>query len=164
MLAELSAWIATTSVSQAVGNALWVVPFFQSLHLLAIAAVMAPVWLICFRLLGLAGRNRTIAETTRGLAPWIWRGLVVLLLSGVVLIVGEPARQLTSSVFLAKMAMLAVALAATVGFERLVTRGGPAWDGDGAAPGGVRFLAVAALGLWVAIAVAGRWIAYSGHA
>ena len=103
MLADLAAWLADTSISRSFGATLWVVPFSQSLHILAIAAVMASAWILSFRLLGLAGRAETIAQTYARYAPWIWRALVVLLLTGLVLIIGEPARQLTNAAFLTKL-------------------------------------------------------------
>jgi len=161
MLGDLAAWLADTELSRSVGAALWVVPFTQSLHILAIAAVMGSAWLIAFRILGIAGRSASIVETYARFVPWIWRALGVLLVTGIVLIIGEPARQLTNTAFLAKLVLLLAVVLLTVGLQAHMRVRAAAWDGPLGAPLGAKLLAVLQLILWLAIAVAGRWIAYT---
>lgn len=163
MLADFAAWLGGTLLSRSVGAALWVVPFVQSLHILAIAAVMASAWILSFRLMGLAGRAQTIAQTYARLAPWIWRALAVLLLTGIVLIIGEPARQLTNSAFFIKMALLIAAVLLTGWLQLALRRNAVAWDRPQGPPLAAKALAVLQLSQWLAIAVAGRWIAYAEY-
>jgi magnesium-transporting ATPase (P-type) len=163
MLADLAAWLADTSISRSFGATLWVVPFSQSLHILAIAAVMASAWILSFRLMGLAGRAETIAQTYARYAPWIWRALVVLLLTGLVLIIGEPARQLTNAAFLTKMVLLIAAVLLTAVLQLTLRRKAGDWDRPEGPPLAAKALALLQLSQWLAIAVAGRWIAYAEY-
>ena len=74
------------------------------------------------RLLGMAGGRQTISAMTRRYFPWVWFALAVLLLTGLTLVVGEPHRELLNAVFVAKMALLAVAIVLTAAFQLSVQR------------------------------------------
>ena len=142
------------------GQEAWIIPILQSTHILAIAAVMSAVAMIELRLFGMATAF-SFEQTIRRFVPLIWIGLAVLLATGAVLIISEPKRTLNGNpAFYLKMAMLIVAIAVTVAFQAAVRRN----------LGFVRSLArfgwvlqlsaLVTLALWIAIAVAGRWIAY----
>lgn len=151
-------WLSNTSLSQAIQNHNWVIPSVQSVHILAIATVMASVVMMDFRLLGVHGRGQTIPQVAHRFLPWVWCAVCVLAATGTILIIGEPGRELESQVFWLKMTLLACVLVLTGAFQFGAFRG--FWEKR-------RLLAcitaVASLGLWVAILAAGRWIAYMGH-
>ena len=159
MLQHFAGWLAQTGPSQFIQNVLWIIPAVQTVHILAIAAVLSSVAMIDLRILGLAGRA-TMAETADRYLPWIWWGLLALAVTGVTLITGEPVRSLTNPAFQIKMGLLIAAVAITLVFQRTVRRHAPAWEAPGPAAGTIRAAALATLLLWFAIAVAGRWIAY----
>jgi hypothetical protein len=162
MIRAICEWLAATPLSAMIGGTHWVVPAVQTIHILAIAVVLSSVLMVELRVLGFAGRSQSMAQTLRRFLPWLSGGLVVLAATGALLVVGEPARSLVNAAFWTKMGLLAIALAATLGYQRAQWRGtqGPA----AGAPAGVaaRGIAVLVLLLWFAIAVAGRWIAYAG--
>lgn len=178
MLHEFSNWLATTPLSVTVQSALWLIPLAQTVHILAIAIVFSSVLLLDLRLVGWAGREQSIAQTARRFLPWVWGGVLVLLASGLVLIIGEPARALLNPAFQAKLVLLAVVLVLTRIVQRGLARDPAAWDAPGvsaalAAPGvgsvaaggaltspAARVLGLLSLALWVGIVVLGRWIAY----
>lgn len=151
-------WLSNTSLSQAIQNHNWVIPSVQSVHILAIATVMASVVMLDFRLLGLNGRAQTIPQVAHRFLPWVWCAVCVLAASGTILIIGEPGRELESQVFWVKMSLLACVLLLTAAFQIGAFRG--FWEKR-------RVLAcvtaIVSLGLWVTILAAGRWIAYMGH-
>ena len=161
MLMHFARWLAATPASNEIQNVLWIIPLVQTIHILAIAMVLSSVGLIDLRLLGWAGVRTTVTDTTRRYVPWIWASLVVLLCTGAILITGEPVRSLTNPTFQLKMLMLLAAVAVTAAFQIAVSRNAPFWDHvpDHGRP--VKIFAIATLGLWLAIAVAGRWIAYT---
>lgn len=160
MLQHFAVWLATTSVSMFIQNVLWIIPAVQTVHILAIAAVMSSVAMINLRIFGLAGRGSTVAETANRYVPWIWAALVVLAVTGIVLITGEPVRSLTNPAFQLKMAMLVVAIIVTALFQGTVRRNAAFWDLAPRSAPTARAMALATMVLWCAIAVAGRWIAY----
>ncbi|MGZ3275532.1 MAG: DUF6644 family protein [Caulobacteraceae bacterium] len=160
MLQQFAAWLSQTPVSQFIQNVLWIIPLVQTIHILAIAAVLSSVAMIDLRIFGFAGRSTTMAETAGRYVPWIWWGLLVLALTGVTLITGEPVRSLTNPAFQIKMALLAAAIVVTLVFQKTVHDRAGAWDAAPRLSGAVRAAALGTLLLWFAIAVFGRWIAY----
>jgi hypothetical protein len=160
MLDMFSTWLESTVVSAMVQNVLWIIPTVQTVHLLAIAAVLSSVAMISLRVLGLAGGMLSMSDTSRRFLPWLWIGLAALAVTGVILIIGEPGRSLMSPVFQAKMAMLVVALAGAFYFAHTLRRNVATWETSASGRVGVRVAAVATIFLWFAIAIAGRWIAY----
>jgi hypothetical protein len=160
MVQEFCDWLSTTPLSVAIQTQFWVIPTVQTIHILAIAVVVACMAMLDFRLLGLAGMRQPVVAMANRFLPWTWGALVVLLLSGVILIIGEPARELLSPVFQVKMVLLAVVVGLTCLIQRSIRRRAAFGDWRGAA---ARSAAIASLLLWVAIVTAGRWIAYLEH-
>ena len=88
----------------------------------------------------------------------MWVTLVVLLLTGTVLIIGEPEREFINWAFWIKMPLIVVAGAATA---FLLSRLGQTdVVADVAARAQVRAPAVAVVVLWALVVVFGRLIAY----
>lgn len=87
-------WLEQTPASLAIQNAEWVVPAVQTLHILSIAAVMSSVVMIDLRVLGILGRDQPLHRVTQRFLPVVWWTLPLLLATGIVMIVGEPARRL----------------------------------------------------------------------
>jgi len=153
-------WLSNTPLSMAIQNAFWVIPTVQTVHIASIAVVMSSIIMVDLRLLGMAGRSQPVSAVITRYLPWVWVAVLVLLCSGALLIVGEPARELLSEVFWLKMILLVCALALTAGIQRGLRGGGGFWEQRRLIAG---LLAVVSLGVWIAILAAGRWIAYVEH-
>jgi hypothetical protein len=149
--------IDATALSQAIQSAKWVVPLVQTIHILAIAAVLSSILMINLRLLGVAGTDQPLARVSSRFRPVVWWMLPLLLASGAILIIGEPARALTNPFFQLKMFLLVCVIILTLLFQRMLNRDPQYWDGRAAL---ARTLAIVSLVLWCGIVFAGRWIAY----
>ena len=160
-MTQFSDWLAQTNASMTIQQQLWIIPLVQTIHILAIAVVLSSVGMIDLKILGLAGGNQTMTETARRFTPWIWTGLAVLLLSGLILIVGEPVRELGVSVFWVKMGLLLVAVASTAAFQLSLRRRVAFWEECEQTRWLINAFAITVFAVWCAIAVAGRWIAYA---
>ena len=159
-LDPLVSWLAATPLSVAIGSVNWLTPAVQCVHIVAIAALMACMTMSNLRVLGVVGREDSLAGFTRRYGAWIWPALLVLLVSGSVLVVGEPRRELQNKIFVTKMALVAAAAAMTLALQLPLRRDQAFWDGAGR----VRLsqaIALASILAWVAIIFAGRWIAYT---
>jgi hypothetical protein len=161
MLRPLADWIAATPLSKTLADQPWVVPTSQSIHILAIATVFASALMINLRLLGVGAKGRSVSELSNTLIPWMWRGLVVLLLTGGIQTLAEPVRQFVAPVFWAKMAMIIIVTVMTILFVRALRRNAPLWDDVSSRPLQAKIFAVVATLLWLAIIVCGRFIAYT---
>ena len=69
-------------------------------------------------------------------------------------------RELINPIFWIKMALIIVAVIATLAFNGAVKRRAAKWDA-GASTGGLRLAAILLLILWCAVMFGGRWIAYA---
>jgi hypothetical protein len=161
MLRPFADWLAATALSQQFQNHLWVVPTSQAIHILCICVVFTSALMINLRLLGVGASGRSISQLTGSLLPWMWAGLVILLLTGTVQIIAEPVRQFVTPAFWAKMTMILIVATMTAVFARKVRADAARWDASGTRPAGARVFAIGSSILWIAIIVCGRFIAYT---
>lgn len=158
-LDQFCAWLEATPVSETLQTVPWIVPAVQTVHILAIAAVMSSVLMINLRVFGVPGRDQPTGFSTRFL-PVIWWTLPILLATGIIMIVGEPVRSLENSVFQLKMCLLVTAIVMTLVYQRPLRRDPSFWHASAARRRSARVIAALSLALWVGIVFSGRWIAY----
>ena len=155
MLEAMSDAIAGTAASGYIADHLWVTPAVQSVHILAIAGLSGSVLMLGARLTRIAGADLPLKAVDRRFSRWIWWSALVLLVSGIVLVIGEPGRELLNTLFRVKMLLVLALLGLVWTFQRGLRGHTDAWaDGRGVALGIGMGL------LWFAIVAAGRWIAY----
>jgi uncharacterized membrane protein SirB2 len=158
MLDAFNNWLSATGLSVTIQNVLWIVPATQSLHYLALAVVLTSIAMLDVRLIGVAGRSQSVVHLAGRLLPAVWWALLVMAITGVILIVGEPHRSLNSETFWLKMFLLAVVLLMTL-VVQISMKGDPdKWE-RGAR--GAKLIGATSLVLWIGIVTAGRWIAYT---
>jgi hypothetical protein len=161
LLTNLATWIASTRLSILFGTTGGLIATSQSIHILAISAVFGSSLMINLRLLGVGASGRSVSRLAQTLLPWIWWSLIALLLTGLLQLIAEPARELGNTVFWLEMGMLVCVLALNVWFGRTVRARAAIWDSAATRPVSARLYAVASLLLWVAIILCGRLIAYT---
>ena len=162
MMATISNWLAATSFSVTVSGAAWVIPTVQSVHILAIAIVLSSVAMLDLRLAGLIGREQPVRSMALRTYPWIWWALAVLLTTGLIMIMGEPERELRNWIFWAKMSLIVAAVVVTMPVQRMLEESRYR-DHSPAQRSKIRALALLSLVFWVLVVVCGRWIAYAGE-
>ncbi len=156
-MSEFAQWLSSTGLSLGIQRQVWLVALVQAVHILAIAAVLSSVAMVELRVAGVM-RAQTMADTARRFMPWIWTGLVVLALSGLILIIAEPKRTLDNNLaFYLKLALIAVAIVVTAAFQVSLSRNLTLWEQRRWWMGALALFTIA---LWLLIAFAGRWIAY----
>lgn len=150
-------WLAGTQPSAVIQNVSWLIPGTQTVHILSIAVLMGAVAMVDFRILGLAMRSESAGGLSRRLLPFAWGALPVLLITGSILIIGEPARSLESLAFQVKMILLVTVIAVTLAGQAAL---GKDTASERSSPAAAKLLAVVSLALWITIIFAGRYIAY----
>ena len=160
-LNEFSRWLAATEVSHTIQTTNWIIPTLQTIHILCVAAVFSAAILVDLRIWRLLERDQPLPDMARRFLPTIWPVLLILLVTGSLLIVGEPRRSLLNSTFYLKMALLVVAIALTAGLQRTISSSPNFWDRDLARRVAGRFAATVSILVWCGILFAGRWIAYT---
>ncbi|HEY0420722.1 MAG TPA: hypothetical protein VGC80_14490, partial [Acetobacteraceae bacterium] len=112
-MVDLATWLASLSFSRALRQLNWLVPWLQIIHILANGIILSAVVMIDLRIWGVS-RSQASVALARRFAPWIWSGLAVLTVSGILLILYSPRRQLVDVTFQVKMWVMGVAIAATL--------------------------------------------------
>jgi hypothetical protein len=153
-------WLSRTSLSVTIQTHEWIIPTIQSIHIVAIGIVLASVFMIDLRILGWAGRDQTLRQTTARFGPWLSGALGVLLATGVLMVIGEPVRELLAFSFWLKMGLVAIGSALAVAFQAALRRHERQWETSLVNRPAVKSLAILTLLIWMGIVVLGRLIAY----
>src|SRR5262245_63316647 len=127
-MTQFTEWLAQTALSLAIQTHEWVIPTVQSIHIVAIGIVLASVFMIDLRVLGWAGRDQSLTETTGRFGPWLTGALCVLLTTGIVMVVGEPVRELMAFSFWLKMFLVAVGTLIAALFQIALRRNAAYWE------------------------------------
>lgn len=156
---DFALWLASTSLSYTIQTTAWVIPGFQSVHIMAIATILASTLFMNLRLLKKSGMELNIHQTAARFLPWVWGALAVLVITGTVLIIGEPERELLSSVFWAKMVFILIGVIATAWLQITINRSAKA--GAIALPDNtIRLYVFGTFIVWLVVICLGRLIAY----
>lgn len=158
-VAHFADWLSRTSLSVEIQSHEWIIPTIQSIHIVAIGVVMASVFLIDLRVLGWAGRDQSLRDTTGRFFPWLSGALCVLLGTGIFMIIGEPARELLAFSFWFKMFLVAVGTLIATVFQISLKRNEHYWE-KSLHRRSVKTLAILTFLIWVGIVILGRLIAY----
>jgi len=158
---HFAAWLSTTFPSVFIQeHNSWAIPTIQSIHIVGIAIVMGSVLMIDLRILGWAGMDQTLRQTASRFGPWLTGSLWLLLATGILMVIGEPVRELVTFSFWLKMALVASGTAVAVIFQAALRRHEQQWEGTLVHRPSIKGLAILTFLIWACIIVLGRLIAY----
>jgi hypothetical protein len=161
MVKHFAQWLSTTSPSVFIQNHNgWMIPAIQSIHIIGIAVVLGSVFMIYLRILGWAGMDETLRQTTDRFGPWLTGGLYLMLLTGALMVIGEPVRELVTFSFWLKMFLVAVSTLFAVAFQSSLRKHERRWEETLVKRRSIKGLAIVTLLIWVCIIILGRLIAY----
>jgi hypothetical protein len=154
-LLELFERLEASAMGTAIRASQWLFPVIEAVHLLGLALLGGAVLVLDLRLLGFGLEQRPVSYVARQLEPWLAFAIAVMIATGVPLFLSEAVKCFHSEAFRLKMVALALALAFTFGVRNPVAKARPLparWN---------RVVATCSLALWLAVAIAGRWIGFS---
>jgi magnesium-transporting ATPase (P-type) len=160
VIEQFCEWLSRTGISVAFQSANWFVPLVQTVHIIAIAILLTTVYVISFRLIGITRGAQPLASLAARSAPWIWTALSVLLVSGILLTVTEPARELLNWVFRIKMLMVFMLAVILWIVQSRMRRNPQYWTESPARRRAARAIGIVFIIVGAGIVTAGRWIAY----
>ncbi len=152
---ETLAWIEQTRLSVFVREDLYAYFVLLIFHAWGMALLVGGGVAISLRILGVASGTRL--ERFRGFVPVMWLGAGLAIVSGIGLLAGYPAKALTNWIFALKFACLigAAWLVWRLASE-VLPKGEPI-------PAGGRWMAAAALALWLAGVASGKLLLYTNE-
>jgi uncharacterized membrane protein len=160
VIQAFSDWLAATRLSKLFADLSWFVPTVQTIHILAIAAVVTLLSMLNLRLLRVTRSGPTLQNLAAGYVPWVWRSLVILLISGILLTVTEPSRELMNNAFRLKMLLVLGLTVLTVILRSTLRHDSEYWTSTPQRRLLGSTIAAVSLVLCVSIVAAGRLIAY----
>lgn len=129
----------------------WLYPLLESLHVIGIALLLGSLVVFELRVWGL-GAALPVQPLARLVLPLTLAGFALAALTGLLMFASQAVELLGNRSFVLKMTLLMMAGLNTAAFH---ARGGVD-KLDGVA----RAQTLASLGLWLAVIICGRWIAY----
>lgn len=149
-------WCSNTTTIVFIRDSSFGMPAVQSVHLVGLTVLLAAIVVLNLRLAGAGMVDWSLPAVERQLRPWARGAAILVLASGGVMFLGNPAKYLANVSFQFKMVSLALAMLCQFGLFRTFFRSDP----------GVRrrsmnlVVAGLSLTLWFSVGWAGRIIAF----
>lgn len=143
-----------SALGSTIKESLWLFPAIEAVHLLALALLGGALLMLNLRLLGVGLSAQPVLEVERSARPWLIAALATMIVTGVLIGLSEALKLYDKPAFWVKMGALLAALLFTFLWQLPLARR----DVSGLA---AKSLAIVSLGLWLMVALAGRWIGFS---
>lgn len=158
---QFADWLSTTGPSVFLQNHnAWAIPAIQSIHIVGIGLALGSVFMIDLRILGLAGMDQTLRQTTDRFGPWLTGALCLLLATGLLMVIAEPVRELVTISFWVKMFFVAVGTLIAAIFQISLRKQERRWEEILVRSRSIHWLAILTLLIWACVIILGRLIAY----
>ena len=159
---KFAEWLSTTAPSVFIQkHEAWMIPSIQSVHIVGIGLVVGCIFMVTLRIFGWAAMDQTLAQTHSRFGPWLTGALWLVLCTGLLMVVGEPVRELVTFSFWLKMGFVALLVVLAASFQASVRKQQQRWDDTTLARrSGVRLTALLVFVVLGCIILLGRLIAY----
>ena len=153
--------LEASSVGSFVAGSDWAFPMIESLHVIALVAVVGTIAVMDLRLLGVASRSWAVTALSRDTLPYTWGAFVLAAISGSLLFASKAHVYAISPWFQLKMVCMALAGINMGVFHLTIWRTVHAWDTDMAVPTAGKVAAGLSLFFWVLVIFFGRAIGFT---
>jgi hypothetical protein len=147
---EQSGWVQIIANSGLLYASISVIHYFTLFFFIGATA------LVDLRVLGVAGRNQTIAHLAEQLLPWTWIGFALASISGFLLFTTAARDFAPDRIFQIKMLVILLAVVSTV----MVQNGFRKWNQLPAVPASAKLIAFVSLVLWLGAILAAVDVSY----
>jgi hypothetical protein len=136
---EQVSWIKTLSETG------WMYATVSVIHYLTMFWFVGSMAVVDLRVMGIAGRRRSLPELAAQVYPWAWTGLALAIISGFFMFATDAGDWAPDPVFHVKLLMITISLV----FSILVQVWVPKWSATPEVPTWAKIFALIALLLWV---------------
>jgi len=155
-LLEFCQWLQFSPPLVAMRASPWLFPVIATIHLMGLSVLGGAVLLVDLRLLGLGLRRQPVAQLAIDAERWLFRGLLVMVTTGIPLFMCFATKYYYLTFFWVKMASLAAVVVFTVSVRRRVAMA----DDARLNPMVGKAVALTSLTLWTTVALGGRYIGF----
>jgi len=152
------AWIESSALSEWIrGECICAFPTIITIHTICMGLLAGGSSAIDLRILGFAAGIPL--ERTLGFLPVLWVAFAVNAVTGTILLIAYPTKQLTNPVFYVKMALIAFAVWLFYRVGKEITHSAAVEQKSMSAK--AKVIAFASLASWIALIIAGRLLQYT---
>jgi hypothetical protein len=155
-LLEFCQWLQYSPPLVAMRASPWLFPVIATIHLMGLSVIGGAVLLVDLRLLGLGLRRQPVAQLAVDAERWLFRGVLVMICTGIPLFMCFATKYYYLAFFWVKMAALIAVIVFTVSVRRRVAMA----DDTRFTPALGRAVALTSLTLWTTVALGGRYIGF----
>ena len=153
-------WVDALPSSVAIRESIYGYTILLTTHAVGMALFAGLIVMMDLRLIGAAFKSMRVTEIQRRLFPWQMGTLVIVTITGVALLYGQPLRYWGKLFFWTKLAMMGLAGVNALVFHNTTYRSVAAWDTERVTPFGALMAGAISIALWAAVVVFGRLTAY----
>ncbi|MBS0365951.1 MAG: hypothetical protein JSR67_09035 [Proteobacteria bacterium] len=150
-----------SSIATAIREGERLFPWIECLHVLALAIVVGSIATVDLRLIGLASRDRGVAQVTAAVLPVTWSAFACAVISGGLLFSSNATTYGHNVYFQVKMALILLAGINMGIFHLFVGREMESWRTAALTPRRAKVAGAVSLCLWIAVVACGRWIGFT---
>ncbi|HTY93834.1 MAG TPA: DUF6644 family protein [Steroidobacteraceae bacterium] len=161
---DLTPWLQSlenSGLAASLRYSLYLFPFLESIHVMALALVFGTILVVDLRMLGLASTHRPFSRISSELLRITWSAFAVSALTGTLMFVTNARVYFHNTSFRVKMLLLLLAGINMAVFHLTAGKSPVAWDREPSAPRLGRITAAISITLWIAIIVSGRVIGFT---
>lgn len=152
--------LETSPLGETLRQSIWLYPLVEIAHILGLALLVGSIVAFDLRLMGARAPLLPADALSRLLLPVAVAGFALAVPTGLLLFTAEATALVRNPAFLAKMALLVLALVNIAVFHSRAGHRMAVWSLADRPPRAARFAGAASLTLWVAVLACGRLIAY----
>lgn len=155
-LLEFCRWLQYSSPLHTMRESPIFFPIVATIHLMGLALIGGAVLVVDLRLLGFALQGQPVAALAHDAERWLFRGLAVMITTGILLFMCFATKYYYLTFFWVKMAALLLVVVFTYSVRRQTVMANDA----AVSPVRGKVVAVVSLLLWTTVAVGGRYIGF----
>jgi hypothetical protein len=153
-------WLEHTPLATAVSESIWLFPFIEGSHILALPLSVGMIVMFDLRLLGLAFRTGAASKMMHDVVRWSKFGFGIMFITGGMLFMTQASKAYGNVFFRTKLLLLVILGINAAAYQIIFYRRMSEWDSLGSTPLGARVCGGLSLIVWIGVIVCGRTMAY----
>jgi hypothetical protein len=154
-------WLQNLQFATAIRESILMFPVLEGSHLLGIAVMLAPTFLLDIRLLGWGWKGDSVGKIAYSFLPVTFCGAGLMVVTGAFLFCSEAVKCYNSFYFRIKVIALILAALNPLIFHTTIWRRLTQWENLETPPSRARLAGGSSLLFWIIVVAAGRYTAYN---
>jgi len=145
-----------------IGENEFLFPWIEAFHVLAITMVIGSIFLVDFRLTGIAFRNFEFSTFSKALIRITWLGFGLAVITGTLMFISNASTYLNNTAFQLKFLFLGLAGVNMVIFQFISSKEMNVWGHPNyRVPPLAKLAGICSLSFWLIVVACGRWIGFT---